>query len=61
METVLVFINNSLEEKEIPWNDYQEITVNLPSEGMDILNSRTVKVGDKLAVGPRSSVIVEFK
>ncbi len=60
-ETVLVFINNSLEEKEIPWNDYQEITVNLPSEGMDILNSRTVKVGDKLAVGPRSSVIVEFK
>ena len=60
-ETVLVFVNNSLEEKEIPWGDYEEITVNLPSEARDVLTSETMKVGEKLVLGPRTAKIIEFK
>lgn len=60
-ETVLVFVNNSPEEKEIPWGDYEEITVNLPSEARDVLTSETVKVGEKNVLGPRAAKIIEFK
>lgn len=60
-ETFLVFVNNSLEEKEISWGDYEEITVNLPSEARDVLTSETMKVGEKLVLGPRTAKIIEFK
>ena len=60
-EAVLVFVNNSAEEKEIPWQDYEEITVNLCSEGRDILSSEAVKAGEKVVIAPHTSKIIEFK
>lgn len=60
-ESVLVFVNNTGEEKEIPWADYEEITVNLPEEGTDILAARTVRVGERTLATPHTATIIEFK
>ena len=60
-ESVLVFVNNSGEEREIPWEDYGEITVNLPEEGTDILAARTVRVGERTLATPHTATIIEFK
>lgn len=60
-ESVLVFVNNSGEEREIPWEDYGEIIVNLPEEGTDILAARTVRVGERTLASPHTATIIEFK
>ena len=59
-DAVLVYINNSRGAKSIPWSDYAEITDSL-CDGRDVLTGESVTVGEPMKVGPRKSMVVEFK
>ena len=58
-DVVFVYVNNSSEDKNIPWSYYSEISEGL-SQGRNVVTGETVTVSDALKVSPRSVMIVEF-
>ncbi len=59
-EAVFVYINNSKSTKNIPWDNYSEITAGL-SEGRNVLSGESVVVDGTTKVKPRQGLVVEFK
>ena len=59
-EVVFVYINNSLEDKNVPWTYYKEISEGL-SGGVDVVTGEPCEVSDATVVGPQSVLIIEFK
>lgn len=59
-KAVFVFINNSEEEKTIPWSYYSEISEGL-KEGIDVLTGTTVTIDDSTKVAPETALVVEFQ
>ena len=59
-KAVFVFINNSEEDKTIPWSYYSEISEGL-KEGTDVLTGTTVTISDSTKVAPESAIVVEFQ
>ena len=57
---VFVYINNSLEEKTIPWSHYAEIASSL-GEGTNVLTGEKVTVTDSTVVGPCSALVVDYR
>ncbi len=57
---VFVFINNSDEEKKVPWSNYAEITAGL-RDGHDVLTDTPLTVDDDTTVASETALIVEFK
>lgn len=60
-DAVFVFINNSNEERQIPWGDYSEITSKLPSSGTNVLTGESITVGSDTKVPPVTALVVEYK
>lgn len=56
---IFVFVNNSLEDKKIPWDTYYEINYGL-SEGVDIVTGETLTVGPETVVPPKTALIVQY-
>lgn len=59
-EAVMVFVNGSDQPRPVEWDRYTDRTAGFTS-GTNILDGSTVKVGKKLTVPPRTSLVVEFK
>ena len=59
-KAVFVFINNSEEEKTIPWSYYSEISEGL-KEGIDVLTGATVTIDGSTKVAPETALVVEFQ
>ena len=57
---VFVYINNNLEEKNVPWSYYSEITEGLKG-GVDVLTGEPVEVSDATVVAPKTALVVEYK
>ena len=57
---VFVYINNSLDEKTIPWSHYAEIASSL-GEGTNVLTGEKVTVTDSTVVGPCSALVVDYR
>ena len=57
---VFVFINNTLEDKNVPWSYYSEITEGLQG-GVDVLTGEPVEVSDATVVAPKTALVVEYK
>jgi glycosidase len=57
---VFVYINNSLDEKTIPWSHYAEIASGL-GEGTNVLTGEMVTVTDSTVVGPCSALVVDYR
>ena len=59
-EVVMVYINNSNENKSIDWSKYTEMTKGLAT-GLDIISDKKVTVGEETIVPSRSAMVIEFK
>ena len=59
-EIVFVYLNNNPEPRTIPWGDYAEVAGEL-REGRDVLSGETVDFSAPIEIGPRTSLVVEFK
>ena len=59
-DAVFVYINNSLEPKNVPWSYYKEISEGL-SGGVDVLTGEPCEVSDETVVEPQSVLIVEYR
>ena len=59
-DIVFVYINNSDESKNIPWDNYGEIAWNL-KEGTDVLTGEKLSISNATAVAPHKALVVEFK
>ena len=59
-EAVFVFINNSAEDRKIPWGDYAEIASKLPSAGTNVMTGETITIGPDTKVPPTSALLVEY-
>ena len=57
---VFVFINNTLEDKNVPWSYYSEITEGL-HDGVDVLTGEPAEVSDETVVAPKTALVVEYK
>ena len=57
-DVVFVYVNNSNDEKVVPWSRYKEITSTL-GEGRDVISGESV-VMENLKVAPRSVRVIEF-
>ena len=58
-EVVFVYVNNSNEERVVPWSRYAEINADL-GEGRDVVTGESVKM-EGCKVAPASVLVVEFK
>ena len=58
-DVVFVYVNNSNDEKVVPWSRYKEITSTL-GEGRDVITGESVVMED-LKVAPRSVRVIEFR
>ena len=58
-EVVFVYINNSDDTREVPWERYAEISEGL-TEGRDVITGESVTMQD-CKVAPATALIVEFK
>ena len=58
-DTVFVYINNSLEEKTVPWEDYSEIAP-AEVEATDITGGTTVRLSPGLRVPPKTALIAGY-
>ena len=58
-DVVFVYINNSLEPKNIPWSYYSEISEGLKG-GVNVLTGEPVEVSDETVAAPQSVLIVEY-
>lgn len=59
-DVVFVFINNSEEPCNVPWTRFKEISEGL-GKGRNVITGESMEISDKTAVGPMSSLVVEFK
>ena len=59
-DMVFVYINNSLEPKNIPWSYYKEINEGLKG-GVNVMTGESCEVSDATIVAPQSVLIVEYK
>ena len=59
-EVVFVYINNSLEPKNVPWTYYKEISEGLAG-GVNVMTGEPCEVSDATVVDPQSVLIVEYK
>ena len=57
---VFVFINNSLDEKPVPWSHYAEIASGL-GEGTNVVTGEKMTVTDSTVVGPCSALVVDYR
>ena len=57
---VFVYINNTLEDKNVPWSYYSEITDGLQG-GVDVLTGEPFEVSDATVVAPKTALVVEYK
>ena len=57
---VFVYINNTLEDKNVPWTYYSEISEGL-TVGVDVLTGEPVEISDETVVAPKTALVVEFK
>ena len=57
---VFVYVNNSLDEKTVPWSHYAEIASGL-GEGTNVLTGETMAVTDSTVVGPCSALVVDYR
>jgi hypothetical protein len=57
---VFVYINNNLEEVNVPWTYYSEISEGLTG-GVDVLTGEPVEISDETVVAPKTAIVVEFK
>ena len=58
-DKVFVFVNNSPEEKAVPWSHYAEIAAGL-GEGTDVLTGEKVTVTDSTVVPACTALLVEY-
>ena len=58
-DMVFVYINNSLEPKNIPWSYYKEINEGLKG-GVNVMTGEPCEVSDATVVAPQSVLIVEY-
>ena len=58
-DVVFVYINNSLEPKNVPWTYYKEISEGLAG-GVNVMTGEPVEISDATVVEPQSVLIVEF-
>ena len=59
-DMVFVYVNNSLEPKNIPWSYYKEINEGLKG-GVNVMTGEPFEVSDATVVAPQSVLIVEYK
>ena len=59
-EVVFVYVNNSLEPKNVPWTYYSEISEGLTG-GVDVVTGQPCEVSDSTVVAPQSVLIVEYQ
>ncbi len=59
-DMVFVYVNNSLEPKNIPWSYYKEINEGLKG-GVNVMTGEACEVSDVTVVAPQSVLIVEYK
>ena len=59
-DMVFVYINNSLEPKNIPWSYYKEINEGLKG-GVNVMTGEACEVSDTTVVAPQSVLIVEYQ
>ncbi len=59
-DMVFVYVNNSLEPKNIPWSYYKEINEGLKG-GVNVMTGEACEVSDATVVAPQSVLIVEYK
>ncbi|MCQ2177868.1 MAG: alpha-amylase family glycosyl hydrolase [Bacteroidales bacterium] len=59
-ETVFVFVNNSAEDMTVPWGNYEEISVNLPGEGLNVITGEKFNP-ENCTVPAKSTLTIEFK
>ena len=59
-DAVFVYINNNLEEVNVPWSYYSEISEGL-KDGVNVLTGEPVEVSDATVVAPKTALVVEFK
>ena len=58
-DMVFVYINNSLEPKNIPWSYYKEINEGLKG-GVNVMTGEPIEVSDATVAAPQSVLIVEY-
>ena len=58
-DVVFVYINNTLEDKNIPWSYYEEIAEGLTG-GVNVITGEPFEVSDATVVAPKSVLIVEY-
>ena len=59
-DVVFVYINNTLEDKTVPWSYYSEISEGLKG-GVDVLTGEPFEVSDDTVVAPKTALVVEYK
>jgi glycosidase len=59
-DVVFVFINNTLEPKNIPWSSYSEIAEGLQG-GVNVLTGEPCTISDDYVVAPKTALVVEYK
>ena len=59
-ETVFVYLSNNPEPRQVPWEDYAEITDSLKGEARDVLSGGTVDL-TSLTAEPKSAMVIEIK
>ncbi len=59
-QVVFVYVNNSREDKTIPWADYAEAAGGLVS-GTDVISGQTVDFSAPVTMAPLSCLVVDFK
>jgi len=59
-DMVFVYVNNSLEPKNIPWSYYKEINEGIKG-GVNVMTGEACEVSDATVVAPQSVLIVEYE
>ena len=59
-KAVFVYVNNNLEDRNIPWSYYSEITEGLHG-GVDVLTGEPFDVSDATVVAPKTALVVEYR
>ena len=59
-DVVFVYVNNSDDERSVPWSRYAEISSEL-SWGVDVLSGQSVEMKDGYKVAPHTAIVIEFK
>ena len=59
-DVIFVYINNSLEPKNVPWTYYKEISEGL-KDGVNVITGEPCEVSDTTTVAPQSVLIVEYR